>query len=277
MAVKKLSPEFDSSRPDNSELRELASVIYKKSGIKVTEDRLYLVETRLSGRIKDIDLSSFTEYNKLLSRDATELQYCIELMTTHKTEWFREIQHFSWLKNRIESGALKSSGPLNIWSAACSTGQEVYSLMFMLVKMGLNHNQFRILGTDISRTVLETAEGLPDSNEFQQQKRKLLLRVPDGKKIDFEINAALERSVKFRHFNLIEDELFQPVQFDVIFLRNVLIYFDRPTVLSVCQKLGRKLKPNGYLIVGMTEAMGDQLADFKPIGTSIYQIKKRRR
>jgi chemotaxis protein methyltransferase CheR len=258
------------------ELRELAIVIYKKSGIRITEDRLFLVETRLSGRVKELGLLSFGDYNRVLYRDAAEVQFCIELMTTHKTEWFREIQHFSWLKDQIEFGKLNGQQtPLNIWSAACSSGQEVYSLLFLLIKMGLGHNQFRILGSDISRPVLDTAENLPQSLEFSDQRRKLLLRVPDGNRTNFEIDSALQRSIKFRQFNLIEDELMIPVQFDVIFLRNVLIYFDKPTVLSVCHKLGRKLKPGGFLILGMTESMGDQFADFKSIGTSIYQLKER--
>ncbi|MCX6117547.1 MAG: hypothetical protein NT027_08405, partial [Proteobacteria bacterium] len=127
--------------------RKISSLIKKLSGIDLQPGKESLLDARLYRRLDDLGLDSLDDYLELLMSSPGEQKHCIELITTHKTEWFREMVHFIWLKEQV----LKAKKfPITIWSAACSSGEEVYSIMFMLLKLGIPYDKFRILGTDIS-------------------------------------------------------------------------------------------------------------------------------
>ncbi|HAG91148.1 MAG TPA: SAM-dependent methyltransferase [Bdellovibrionales bacterium] len=267
-AARKINPE------DSTQFRKLSALVKEACGLNLTEDKDILLDTRLSRRVSQLGLDSYSEYAKLVESDQNELQACIELLTTHKTEWFREFVHFQWLKEQLPKLSAKGNR-IQIWSAACSSGPEVYSLLFLLLKEGFNfnHNQFRILGTDISTSILEKAESLPDRADFHDQVNQLLLKVPNKEALLEEIQLSLNHSLKFREFNLKDGELPLRFQFDVIFLRNVLIYFDRPTIQRVCLNLGKYLKPGGHLVIGLTESLHGEVPEYKFLGNSIYQYQ----
>jgi chemotaxis protein methyltransferase CheR len=252
----------------------LSEIVQQKSGICIKTDKNYLIQSRLQNRLIELQIQDLNNYVNLILDDSDEMQVCIELLTTHKTEWFREIVHFQWLKKEL-ANYQNTSKPFSVWSGACSSGAEVYSLLFLLLKEGLNSNQIKILGTDISTPILDRAVNLPFEPEFSIQKDFLLKNSKNAAKIEKELESALVRSIKFKYFNLIKDKLDLPFKFDVIFLRNVLIYFDRPTVLMVCQNLGHYLKPNGHLVLGISESLHDELPEFKAIGNSVYQYRPR--
>ncbi len=253
---------------------KLAEIIQQNSGISIKTEKNFLIQTRLQNRLTELNISDLHDYVALLRASPKEIQICVELLTTHKTEWFREIVHFQWLKSELKKRP-KGAKPFLVWSAACSSGAEVYSLLFLLLKEGLTHTQIRILGTDISLPILDRAKKLPEEAEFQLQKDYLIRSVRNKAKIQDELNISLKQSVKFKQFNLIKDQLILPFQFDVIFLRNVLIYFDRATVLEVCKNISRYLKPNGYLVIGISESLHDEIPEFVSIGNSVYQYRPR--
>lgn len=265
-AARKINPD------DSTQFRKLSALVKEACGLNLTEDKDILLDTRLSRRVSQLGLESFSEYAKLVKNDPNELQACIELLTTHKTEWFREFIHFQWLKEQLPKLSAKGNR-IQVWSAACSSGPEVYSLLFLLLREGFRHNQFRILGTDISTNILQKAESLPDHPDFQSQVDQLLLKVPNKESLLEEIKLSLNHSLKFREFNLKDGELPFRFQFDVIFLRNVLIYFNRPTIQRVCLNLGKYLKPDGHLVIGLTESLHGEVPEFKFLGNSIYQYQ----
>lgn len=257
-------------------MRRISRLVNRQSGIFLTPNKDFLIQTRLQKRVAELGFTSFSQYAELLEKNPNELAICIECLTTHKTEWFREIVHYQWLKEQLP----KMTAPgrtINIWSAACSSGPEVYSLLFLLLKSGLNHNQFKILGTDISRPILDKAINLPGKPEFEEQKAYLLRHVPVRERVEWELRHALQHSVKFRIFNLMEDQINVPMKFDVIFLRNVLIYFERDVVLRVCRNLVRQLHPGGHLVLGLSETLSDDVPELEYIGNSIYKYNSRGR
>lgn len=256
----------------HSALKKLADLVRVNSGINLQEEKFFLIETRLKRLVQELGFSSLTEYTQFAANNPEELQRCIEHLTTHKTEWFREIVHFQWLKKEIKN-LTADSNILRIWSAACSAGPEVYSLLFLLIKEGLPAKSFRILGTDISRPILDAALSLPESPEFNEQKTQLLQKSANPENTEKELYLALENSVKFREFNLISGQLDGRLKFDVIFLRNVLIYFEKQTVRLVCKNLARYLKPGGYLVTGLSESLHGELPEFETVGSSIYKLK----
>lgn len=261
---------------DEASYHQLARLIQDVSGINLHSGKEFLMETRLSARLRDLGLDTLDDYLRLMREDSEEAQHCIEMLTTHKTEWFREIVHYQWLKKELPR-MRAAGGEVKIWSAACSTGPEIYSVLFLLLREGLDPARFRLLGTDISRPVLAAAETLPSTAEFAEQLACLRARVPSGRNVEDEVRRALETSLKFREFNLVESSLDSSVQFDVIFLRNVLIYFDRPTVVRVCQRLARNLKPGGHLILGLSETLYGEIPELVSIGQSIYRLEAKRR
>lgn len=255
---------------ESKDLRVLADIIKQSTGINLTPDKNTLIETRLNRRLYDLGLQSLGDYIQLMQNEKVEMQNCIEMLTTHKTEWFREIVHFTWLKEFL--GQRDRNQKIKIWSAACSTGPEVYSLLFLLLKEGLAPNQFRILGTDISQAVLNQALNLPNSEEFKRQFDLLLRGCSDKIQLHNSMQMALQSSIKFREFNLVSDHLAADLKFDVIFLRNVLIYFDRPTVHQVCKNLESHLNPGGFLVLGLTESLHNEIPELRVVGNSIYQF-----
>lgn len=261
----------DLSPVEQQALSELALHIKSVSGIDIKEDKNFLILTRLQKRLETLQCN-LVEYAQKVIQEPEECQICVELLTTHKTDWFREIVHFKWLKDLIHKRDPRR--PLQIWSAASSTGLEAYSILFVCLREGLSHDQFRILGTDISRPILETALSQPSTHDFQKQLETLLQKVPDPEKTLRECELAIKSSMKFREFNLMDDIFPVPVKFDVIFLRNVLIYFDRPTVMKVCRSLMRHLRPEGHLILGLSESIQGEIPELKAIGNSIYQYQK---
>lgn len=259
----------DRFQGDNLALSQIASLIKSCSGINLTEEKFILIETRLRARLGELGLRTFSEYFKILHNDEKEIQACVEYLTTHKTSWFREIVHFQWLKKRLED-RVSSTQRFNIWSAACSRGPEVYSLMLLCLRENLNYSQFCILGTDISSKILFEAENLAHSMETRSQIDLAFRDMKNNPNLVHEIESALEHSVKFRQLNIVKNTLSSAIQFDVVFLRNVLIYFDKETIIKSCRNLGKNLKPGGHLVIGVTESLPKELKEYRSIGDSIY-------
>lgn len=267
------------------------SVIHKKSSpqrllfFKLIRDRFGInldvgknsfLNARLLSRMRKLNFHSLDDYFEATSRNSEELQLCSELLTTHMTEWYREIIHFKWIRPQLKK-IVREKGKVRIWSAACSSGEEVYSLLFLALREGLKPHQIQILGTDLSRQILNKAVNLVNTPEFEKQIDFLKMRF-DGTPEQFNhtINLALETSIKFREFNLIESKLPPNFLFDFILLRNVLIYFDHSTTLQTCNHLAKHLYPDGHLVIGLSESLKMQGETLETIGNSIYRLKQQK-
>lgn len=250
----------------------ISDLVEKVAGISIPTQKYFLIEGRLEKRWQTLRLKSLLDYANRVVSDRKELVICIEFLTTHKTEWFREIAHFHWLKTALPQ--LKSqTEKLYIWSAASSTGEEAYSVLFFLLRLGFNHAQFGILGTDISRPVLEKAMRCPESASFRLQTQFLFNHTANKESLEREFSLALAHSIKFRHHNLMDESKIFPVKFDVIFLRNVLIYFEKEVAIQVCRNLLRQLRPGGYLVIGLTESIKGELPQLVYLGNSVYRYQ----
>ncbi len=256
----------------------LCRILYSTTGIRLGDKKHGLVESRLAKRLQNLGFENFSEYIDHLEKNhAKEFQYLVEAMTTHKTEWFRENIHFDFLKAKLSE---VSSRPTHIWSAACSTGEELWTIAIILNSLGCTPSDYRLLGTDISKDVVEKAkEGLYLTKGFQAPPLNPVTRDffkvrKDLSPVKVEVKEQFRTSVKFKQMNLMQIDLPATLKFDFIFLRNVLIYFDPESSKKVINSLVNHLKPGGYLILGLSESVRDLPPQLENLGRSIYQLGK---
>ncbi|HTQ99617.1 MAG TPA: protein-glutamate O-methyltransferase CheR [Candidatus Acidoferrum sp.] len=256
------------------EYARVRKMIFEQAGISLGDAKKTLVVSRLTRRLDEYGLNSFTEYLGLLNDDAypDELQTAVDLLTTNETYFFREDPHFALL-NRI-AAAHRGNQPLRVWSAACSNGQEAYSIAMVLEDV-LDGRPWEIVGSDISTRVIETAKaGLYPIDQASKIPADYLarfcLRGVGSKQGMFAIDDSLRRHIRFFHGNLL-DATPAIGRFDVIFLRNVMIYFNLDTKRDVVARLQESLKPGGYLLTGHSETLNGVSDALKMVAPSVYQ------
>ncbi|WP_407275413.1 CheR family methyltransferase [Halothiobacillus sp. DCM-1] len=241
-----------------AQYQQFCDLLERRSGILLGADKRYLVETRLGRVVRELALPSMDELLRRLlqQRDAVLEKAVVEAMTTNETLWFRDEYPFTALRDVFfpEAIAAKKS-KLRIWSAACSTGQEAYSISMLASERKLPFT-VEIVGTDLSSRVVEQAKlGVFDDLSLGRglspaRKQQFFQRVPDG----WQLNAEIRGRVRFQVSNLLE----APTglgRFDLIFCRNVLIYFSRETKSKIVEHLANALVPGGILILGASESV----------------------
>ncbi len=251
---------------------EFSNWVEARTGIFLSEEKIGLVEARIRNRMDVLHSPNLADYLRIVESDPNEAKICIEALTTHKTEWFREVVHFKWLQGELLE-KLRLGEPIHLWSAACSTGPEAYSLLFLCLKVGLKPDFIRLLATDLSSRVLQEAKRLPEESDFAHQVKFLQKHLPPGVNADSLVSKAVKESIKFRPFNLISDYLPANLLFDVIFVRNVLIYFDAAKRVEVCRRLMAQLKPGGHLVLGLSETIHQFIPQLVPLGNTIYRYE----
>jgi chemotaxis protein methyltransferase CheR len=246
-----------------------------------------MLEGRLLKRVRALSYSDVNEYVEHLFDAAhfeTELIHLIDCVTTNKTDFFREPSHFSYMKGVAVPDILRRKGrgnrPLKVWSAACSTGMEAYTIAMVLDDMifaGASF-QFSVLGTDISTSVLHLAEtGIytpemiaPVPAEFA---RRYFLSSRDPGRDEVRVVPRLRRCANFMRMNLMDEVYPIDRDVDIIFCRNVLIYFDKPTQRKVVEQLCSHLRPGGYFIVGHSESMiHNELTELQQLKPTIFRV-----
>lgn len=257
----------------DQEFSQVQKLILEWAGISLGPNKRPLVIGRLSKRLRHYQMASFSDYlSRPLRENPGERQIMIDLLTTNETYFFRESAHFDYLAQHIVP-ALRSR-PLRIWSAACSTGAEPYTLAMVLSEV-LPDGDWSILATDINTSVLETARsGLYDISAADKIpphfRERYCLKGVRSKAGLMMIDPKLKSRISFQQFNL--QTTFDRIgSFDVIFVRNVMIYFNAETKQRLIARMEQSLNPGGYLIVGHSESLhglGRHLAMRKP---SIYQ------
>ena len=262
----------------------LCHLIYAEAGIHLGPEKKTMLEARIRRRLKILNLDAYGQYCDYLFGHQglkDEILHLIDVVTTNKTDFFREPKHFDFLTATALPDLCSRHGtgrPLLIWSAGCSSGEEPYTLAMVLSEYGQTHAGFcfRILATDISTIVLAKADrGIYSSDVVDPVpsalKRKYLLRSRDPSSGQVRVAPELRRLIEFRRLNFMDSEygLAEPV--DIIFCRNVIIYFDRPTQERILGKLARHLVPNGYLFVGHSEALHDMDLPLAPGAPALYR------
>lgn len=257
----------------DSEFALFRNMIYEIAGISMSDAKKALVGGRLAKRVKHHGLPSYSDYFKLLnSKGSSELQIAVDLLTTNETFFFREPKHFDFLRDRLLPGW--RGGTRRLWSAACSSGEEAYTLA-MVMASHCPTDAWEIVATDISTRVLERAR----SGHYAIERAKHIpnaylseycLKGTGGQEGTFILTKEMRRRVDFRHANLTTD-LSHLGNFDVIFLRNVLIYFDVDTKRRVVSRLLRQLKPDGHLMVGHSESLNGIVEGLTVVVPSVYR------
>lgn len=256
------------------EFNQFRKFIYDTAGISLSDAKKALVWGRLNKRLHYYELKSFHEYFHLITNghEPNERQLAIDLLTTNETYFFREEEHFDYLTRHILVKPHPSR--FTLWSAACSTGEEPYSLA-MTLSESLGASEWSIMASDISHRVLETARtGLypmeRSHNIPGSYLKKYCLKGTGEYAGTFLMEKSLKQRIRFVQINL-NKTLPGLGLFDVVFLRNVLIYFDYPTKHSVIQRITQMIKPGGYLFVSHSESLAGITGSLKMIKPSIYR------
>jgi chemotaxis protein methyltransferase CheR len=259
----------------DSEFRRFQTMIYDIAGISLSNEKKALVAGRLAKRVNHFALPTYEAYFQQLSRpDArAELQVAVDLLTTNETYFFREPKHFDLLRNTILP-ALQSSRQVRIWSGASSSGEEVYSIAMCLADK-LGSRSWELIGSDISTRVLEQARSghypIERTRDISKDYlSRFCLKGTGAQEGTFLIDKALRSRVQFMQVNL-NSPLPALGEFDVIFLRNVMIYFDQKTKQQVLQRMVPLLKPGGYFLVSHSETLNGITDALKPVSPSVYR------
>ncbi len=266
---------------NETEFRLFRELVYRETGINLVDGKKLLLVTRLSKRLKQLRLQSFLEYYEYLkgagaaNREMTNL---INLVTTNKTDFFREKHHFDFLSTSILP-ELKAAGQRNIriWSAGCSTGEEPYSIAITVKEFFEREIGFdiKILATDLDTNVLAKAEaGVYDEDRLlpvpEPLRRKYSQMLPDRR---YEMKKNLKNLITFRQLNLMQPKLPFKYGFDVVFCRNVIIYFTKPDRQRLLTKIHGVIRENGYLILGHSESLIADTLGFQSLANTIYRKK----
>ena len=261
------------------EFQRFRTLIYDESGISLSDQKHSLLASRLSKRLRELGLATFTEYYEMVTEDTTreEFTWMLDLISTNKTDFFREPKHFDFLRERILP-ELEDAKRIRIWSSACSSGEEPYTVAMTLYEGVQSPAQwdFKILASDLSTRVLaKAALGLYDEERVRavppdRVKRHFLRGHGDSAGL-IKVKPHLADMIQFQRMNLMDDRFPIKSPLDLIFCRNVMIYFDRPTQETLVNKFHHYLKPGGYLFIGHSESLQWVTHSFKAVAPTIYQ------
>ncbi len=276
-----VSGEYPLTRRD---LADIAAMIYADAGIYLNDTKASLVYSRLSKHIRNLGLSGFKDYCALVSSEhgAAARREMLSHLTTNFTRFFRENHHFDHLRDEVLPGLIaraKSGGRVRIWSAACSDGQEPYSIALTVLALFPNaaDYDFKILATDIDPKILAQARaGLYDDGALETvsapMRKQWFQEVDAGGRRKHQISDKVKRLITFNELNLMAQWPFKG-GFDVIFCRNVVIYFDEPTQVKIWSRFAGLLPQGGHLYIGHSERVSGEAKDqFDNTGITTYKF-----
>lgn len=275
--------DYYSLRLTPRQFDRISRIVYEVSGIDLHEGKEDLVKARLLKRLRHLNLSNFDQYFKYLHSDKSgkEIKSMVDILTTNKTDFFREPEHLLFLREKIVP--LFGEHPVRIWSAGCSSGEEPYSIAMTLCEAVPNIAKYdiRILATDISERMMEKAQKGEYPEEAVKEipahvRHKYFQRVGTPSNRKYRVVDDVRQLVKFAKLNLMDD---WPMSgpFDVIFCRNVMIYFNKPTQEMLINRFWHLLREEGYLLVGHSESLNFLSHDFLYVKPAVYQKIKRSR
>ncbi len=263
----------------DKEFKYISSKVYDFAKINLTEKKRSLIVSRLSKRIRALNLNGFTDYIKYLEEEdfnKKEFNTMVDSLSTNFSIFFRELHHFEYLTSNVLPSFINKE--LKIWSAASSTGQEIYSILMTIKefqeKTGSRIN-YKLYASDISSKVLiQASSGLFESRDIDKVDKRILkkyfLKSTGKNKDSVKIKKELIKDIKFFKLNLMDKSYKLPLM-DMIFLRNAIIYFDKQTKTELVDRLYNYLNPGGYLILGHSESLSGISNKFGLIGKTIYR------
>lgn len=266
-------------RLSDSDFREIRETIFRFSGIQLGEQKRELVYSRLTRRLREHNLSDFKSYLELLNgpKGSVELEHMVNALTTNLTSFFREVHHFDHLKDEALPSILGESGcqkqRVRIWSSACSTGEEPYSIAITLLESGIDCHQsdIRILATDLNTDVLQkAAQGIYTSTAIKKSPRLCRGHFEPTRDDHAQAGQKIKDLISFKQLNLL-DQWPMKGRFDVIFCRNVLIYFDTATKNRLIDRFVNILNPRGWLYLGHSESASGNHPGLELIGQTTYR------
>ncbi len=268
----------------NADFERLRGLIYAKSGINLGLDKKTMLEMRLRRRLRSLNVPSFGEYcDRVFAAEGKEVElvHLIDAVTTNKTDFFREAGHFNYLVSKAlpDLAARRGSDRASlIWSAGCSTGEEPYTLAIVLSEYtqrcpGL---RFRVLATDISTAVLARARMGIFKAELvrpvpEDLRRRYFMRNKDPESDVLRVVPELRALIDFRRVNFMDSDFGLPEPPEIIFCRNVIIYFDRQTQVQLLRRLTSQLMPGGYFFAGHSESLQGMDLPLIPVAPSAYR------
>lgn len=270
----------------DKEFQRFSAFIFDQVGIKMPPAKKTMLEARLQKRLKALNIDSFQAYSDFVfsaEGQRTELIHFIDVVTTNKTDFFREPAHFTYLTQTALPTILQNRGgyarePVRIWSAGCSSGEEPYTLAMVLSEFAAERHDFRfsILASDISSRILERAKNAvyPEDSAntiAANLKTKYLLRSKDRSNALVRICPQLRSQVLFKRINFMDEDFGLADKMDIIFCRNVVIYFDKATQQALMRKFHSQLRKDGYLFLGHSETLNGLDVDFRAVSSTVYR------
>ena len=277
-----LKVQASDDRLNNRNFEALARYIYDYSGIKMPSSKMTMLEGRLRRRLRATGISSFNDYcDYLFKHDGIETEsiYLIDAVTTNKTDFFREPKHFEYME-QVALPELVSAGHkrIRLWSSACSTGAEPYTMAMIMQEFvdGQSGIDYRILATDLSTEVLQAARRGVYARDMivpvgSEMRRKYVMMARDTTRSDVRIHPRLRSMVGFARLNLMDNAYKVGDPMHLIFCRNVLIYFDKPTQAKVLSRLCDCLLPGGYLFVGHSETVTGISLPVRQVANTVFK------
>ncbi|QMU98859.1 chemotaxis protein CheR [Borrelia sp. A-FGy1] len=250
-----------------NELNRLTKIVYNNFGINLSEKKKLLIESRLSSTIKAKNFNNFTEYINYLENNESQISLIelVDKISTNHTYFFREPNHFEFLEKKllpkmINQMSKSDEKEIRIWSAGCSSGEEPYTIAMIInehISTNKVHLNIKILATDISITVLKEAnQGIYSGDRIKNLPKHLKLKYLNQLKNEkFEVKDSLKKMVQFKKLNLMDEYFPFKKKFDLIFCRNVMIYFDEETRNLLAEKFNKYLKDDCYLLIGHSETI----------------------
>ncbi|TLM81052.1 MAG: protein-glutamate O-methyltransferase CheR [Actinobacteria bacterium] len=255
----------------------ICEIVYETSGIHLTARKEALVSARVGKRMRALGIPSYEQYLEYLEDDHTEVVGLLDAVSTNVTSFFREPHHFEYISDQVSSWYADGQRRFRFWSAACSTGEEPYSLAMVLREaVPFPDVDLRILATDISTEALATCE-LATYDERRMTpvphdlRERWFIGRGQGEDQTWEVKKQLRTSVVFRRMNLSATPFPMKGPLDAVFCRNVMIYFDDSVRMRLLSEAHRLLKPGGLLVVGHAESLAGMISDFKYVRPSIYR------
>lgn len=257
----------------------ISKIAYRYTGIKLPEQKRQMIYSRIARRIRALNLDNFDQYCEIISDEKhAEFNEFINSITTNLTSFFRENHHFEYLESTIIPHLKKIHGSnrkVRVWSAGCSTGEEPYSIAMTLLKsFGSSSNwDLKILATDLDSNVVTTGRnGIYVADRLSGLEPSLVKKWFSGNadSSQYAIADEAKNLIQFNRLNLLDNWPMRN-KFDIIFCRNVVIYFDKPTQMKLFDRYAEQLNDGGYLIIGHSESLHKLTDRFEAIGKTIYR------
>ena len=264
----------------DADFENIRAYVYQTCGINLSDSKRELVRSRLSKRLNRLGLASFAEYWRYLKQDSTgdETVQMIDAITTNKTDFFREPAHFELLQSRILPELARRRRPVRMWSSACSTGEEPYTIAMTALELNpsFGPNDIKILATDIAVSVLQTAaEGVYHAGQIAPVPAALRSRYFQRGQGEwsghYRVKDNVRRLITFGCLNLMDEQFPMRNPLDVIFCRNVMIYFDKPTQERLVDKLVGQLSKGGYLMIGHSETLAGGRYALRQVAPTVFE------